>query len=1167
MLKNKKNEVKDEEKIKEVKNEYELQSLSPREDLDCEVHKFIQKVLEKEENRNIAIAGPYSSGKSSVINSYLKKYKKNNNLKTVTISLAKLLYEDKVNIETIEKNIIDKLHYSTKEKINWIKIWFALGLCVLSTILIIGIRFEKVAYNWEHRNHVIWLRGVPGFLLGLIGSYSLISAIIKIVKIKLKTPEVEMELDVQESNKSNLLNSNIKQIIKSLKNNNCIIFEDLDRFDNLEVFDHLRDLNITLNSTMGKKIIFIYEMREDIFSAENKSKFFDVVIPIVPFVSYENSGEEMLKIIENSEYNGRFSDQFILDICLYVKDIRILKNTFNEFCVYVKELGSSLPSYEKLFTILLYKNLFPNDYMLLQESKGIMYKYITKKEHYINKLKDKIKNEIMDVDEKLDIKKNNGYSYESIKKIFLTDLVEESRTKTVMLISGNTNKNITNYSRIEDIPDETFDEESEIKIGNVTRKTIEYIEEKDLELYELIKQQKISTENTISSLVKKREQLVKDSNLLDILTLKDIIKDNNDFFDDFPKIEEIKKDNEDKNKEFSNEIYNKFFRFIIREGYIDENYKTYLNRFKEGSLTVDGYNFIINLHDGNYLGLEYKFGTSANILKNIKQDEYRKEAILNIYVLNELLKKGNKNIDIFLDTLINSDNYVEFVDTFLENNECENKEKFIQKLFLKDSRIYDSIKIFKNSDYIVSQILEQNSVEKIKRREGYNMLEKYISETPLINFNITEDNKAKILDLNIKYKDLSKIKSELEDFYNFIVSNDCYYINHANIAFILKNRNINVEDIKNKNIESIISQEDIKKYVFKNFSSYIKIIYVQLKNQSDSEKTILEVLNSSDLSINDKKLYLTNQTNIITDIKNVENTNLWEYIVINSKVLATYENIYNYYIEFGLDEKIIEFINRNNEILSVTNFENLEFLKKVSLTDKISLNVFKSIISKVGTYTIEEFNEIFQVSDNKKKLKLLIEFGLIEKSIDSFMSLSELDIELALLFIENNKTFIAKNIDKITLNIDQIKAITNSSLTQYIKEQSIKQIKNIDLEKIEEKMDCTFAKNIVNIQEKNNEIIFSGEVVKCIFYELKEVKDKLSLINMNFKNLSFQVIKALFDLLGGEYAKILKNRARPKFKYDKNLIEILNKLKGIHYNIDYNVDINNTTIKICGTQR
>ena len=224
---------------------------------------------------------------------------------------------------SLEKVIIEKLYYSILNK-------YDLQRDIISSLItIVLVAFINVGiylFNMESINNSLtnnfWITLIfMGLeiicLTGLIG-YS-ISYVINLQKIKLKFGDVEVEVNQtgnnQEKNR-NLLNEEIEFIVKTMNiaKYKYIIFEDLDRFQNPQIFERLRDLNITLNATLKEKVKFLYAIKDEMFIADNRTKFFDFIIPIVPYVSYENSGEELLKIIKKHQLDTELSEDFILDI-------------------------------------------------------------------------------------------------------------------------------------------------------------------------------------------------------------------------------------------------------------------------------------------------------------------------------------------------------------------------------------------------------------------------------------------------------------------------------------------------------------------------------------------------------------------------------------------------------------------------------------------------------------------------------------------------------------------------------------------------------------------------------------------------------------------------------------------------------------------------------------
>jgi hypothetical protein len=162
-----------------------------------------------------------------------------------------------------------------------------------------------------------------------------------------------------------------------------VIFEDLDRFDDHEIFQSLGALNTLLNRSAqlsAKPIVFIYAVRDSIFQAPtsplmdaaeaevqraNRTKFFDLVIPMVPFVSSRNARDLMTAEIER---RGIEISSDLVDLSAkHVADMRLILNVINEFAVYdaVLQPGRSRApglTSDKLFALMLYKNVHLFDF-------------------------------------------------------------------------------------------------------------------------------------------------------------------------------------------------------------------------------------------------------------------------------------------------------------------------------------------------------------------------------------------------------------------------------------------------------------------------------------------------------------------------------------------------------------------------------------------------------------------------------------------------------------------------------------------------------------------------------------------------------------------------------------------------------------------------------------
>lgn len=170
-----------------------------------------------------------------------------------------------------------------------------------------------------------------------------------------------------------------------------VVIEDIDRFEEVRVFDTLRALNSLLNgSSLLGRIVFIYAIRDSVFERigadyspdddlshdtsdhakrtlkrASRTKFFDVIIPIVPFVSADNARDLMSKAMKSSEF--KIDPGLIRLAARHVADMRLIHNIRNEFEVYRNRLittRSPIPGIndDLVFAIVLYKNTHLSDF-------------------------------------------------------------------------------------------------------------------------------------------------------------------------------------------------------------------------------------------------------------------------------------------------------------------------------------------------------------------------------------------------------------------------------------------------------------------------------------------------------------------------------------------------------------------------------------------------------------------------------------------------------------------------------------------------------------------------------------------------------------------------------------------------------------------------------------
>ena len=445
-----------------AKDEYHFERLTPIKDIELKVYEdAINYVFENQDIKNVAISGAYSAGKSSVLESYKKKHSE---LKFLHISLAHFQSPDleeeteyadqkdheekgRVKESVLEGKILNQLihqipsdkisqtNFRVKRKIKRLDIAKSTVIILMLVLMILYFVFFK---SWG--NYVLSLPDniLKSILLCTISEYSLlISGIILtlllgiviygLVKIqknknvfrKLNFQGNEIEI-FQESNDS-YFDKYLNEVLYLFENAevDAIVFEDMDRFNVNSIFERLREVNTLVNIRLqkdnnikfplniwlrkdNKKIIrFFYLLRDDIFVSKDRTKFFDYIIPVVPVLDSSNSYDQFLDLLKKGGILQLFDNNFLQGLSLYIDDMRLLKNIYNEFVIYYNRINTTELDCNKMLAMITYKNLFPRDFSELQLNQGFVFTLFNKKDEFIADEIEEIENQIEEIQKKI----------------------------------------------------------------------------------------------------------------------------------------------------------------------------------------------------------------------------------------------------------------------------------------------------------------------------------------------------------------------------------------------------------------------------------------------------------------------------------------------------------------------------------------------------------------------------------------------------------------------------------------------------------------------------------------------------------------------------------------------------------------------------------------------
>lgn len=158
------------------------------------------------------------------------------------------------------------------------------------------------------------------------------------------------QLALQPPTSGSVLNSFLDELIYYLSESGCkyVVFEDIDRFNDVGAFVRLRELNFLVNSSqqyMGRRkaIKFIFSIADEMFpDPRERTKFFDYILPVVPYLSSASSLFSFREILGNGlrekALSGRVESLLRLS-SLYISDQRVVISICNEFFAYRRALS------------------------------------------------------------------------------------------------------------------------------------------------------------------------------------------------------------------------------------------------------------------------------------------------------------------------------------------------------------------------------------------------------------------------------------------------------------------------------------------------------------------------------------------------------------------------------------------------------------------------------------------------------------------------------------------------------------------------------------------------------------------------------------------------------------------------------------------------------------
>lgn len=1130
---------------------------------------------EKHKIRNVALTGPFGSGKSSVLVTLQEDFSKGRNY--LPISLATLqaneednttesddkTSDDEKRIENlnrkIEYSILQQLIYREKAKtvpnsrfrrIVHLSKWelFIYPLSVILSLICFFILFEpsfaKVDsiynfFSWGDTWNVIFDLFAVGWLLSMLfvtiryvfRSYSNS----KLNKLNLKDAEIE----VVENN--SIFNRHLDEILYffQVTEYDVVIIEDLDRFGTPNIFLKLRELNQLINESkiVGRHITFVYAVKDDIFKDEERTKFFDYIITIIPVINPSNSKDKLKAALKANDCEDGISDDDLSEMAFFVQDMRILTNIVNEYRQYRDKLcttnGAQL-SKTKLLAMIVYKNYYPQDFALLHRRDGKVYQCLSSKRAFI---KDAL-NKITLKKKELDVKKSSFLMnlHLNIQELRIVCLYKWIQTFNQQVLSISIDNN--HYS-IEQIAnnDELFEKllslpniqycypyaygtSNSTQHNNVTPflKNHNYFERVQLlnlgETEIKIEQARVQREEyQLKSL--RISELLRQYDLGETETYKNIgLSDMQDVF--------------------------------LRLGYIDEDYYDYISYFYPEMVSLEDREFLLNIKRQIKQPYDYHIDRIKNVVKELKEYMFESDAILNIELL-DYLATTEEYKDKFEHIMSRLERDMAPLQ-FLSQYHTEGKQgNIVFKHYIENTNAWSNIIGWQNTeerDNLIEAYLKySNKLGDVAQKWLNNHFEFLVNHIDGISLD-----RALILARNSHFTSLCYGSDDLLD---YVIENSIYEINLSNLVIITKHlcaedttiteESLNYSRIKQTNNENFIA------YVNNNISAVIVVL--KNTNKDDSVDNILYILNSNDIEANVKKQYLIGAINRVVDFRGIVSSELYNIAIETRIVLPTWDNI-SFYFRRCMEEIpdiFYDYINYYAEELSQEKCP-------VSLDNTTDLYVD---LFGYNQLSIENYTKLLPSFDGEfpqinllagleyKRLSILISSGRVPFSQQVLEEINKTNA-LAEYISFHSKAFMQQLDWGYNFNTKNVQDILCSGVFSVDEKYNIIGIIPFDI--IQSSQSITNI--VIDTFCKKQKINITNDALVDLVKASSDINKKLELIVIAVKNgcHDYNIIRQLLNDMGDPYKEVGEKNRKPLLPNDmlnRSLLEALAMIKFI----------------------
>ena len=808
-----------------------------------------------------------------------------------------------------------------------------------------------------------------------------------------------------------------------------VIFEDIDRFEDPTIFESLKELNAILNLSpcISRAIRFIYAVKDSIFDhgelkrrgrrvdsdsgkmldrakvesvRSNRTKFFDVIVPVVPFITHASARDHLYQMMKKS---GCDVDDELIDLASkYVPDMRTLKNVRNEHLIFREQImphgGSELKLSEShLFAMMLYKSTHLADFEKIRlGSSDLDDLYQVSRqavEWNINQLYAgvaKLKNEIGQMRE-LDSRSNQ---LSSKLEAYIECVVEAAGCD-------------------ENLAEGAFEFEGQVGVDIWTvkfwRKFIELPESAPLvwrgpdgEYFSFTKD---NVERGIGVRLNIESWRASDDDRLERQ-----IASTNDYINalraaDFAELMDRSEFGISDNK--STQSFDSYVRELmgrglayelIKSGYITKNYVLYSSLFHAERMTCNAMSFVIHHVDRNLMDVQYRLNDDEvrSIISYCGSRRLNESVMYNIRVLDWLIANDSEAADQMIASLEEGGaDQAHFLQSYL--NDGLSPDYLVKRLTALTVRVLEFLILLldlsnESRSYYVNLVLSNLAESDQMLADGVcEYLQIHYSEFQVLASQSSQQIVRRVANLFERAGVvLSNLNVVSRSFISEFVKRNLYEINADNLKVIVGGEvdSLALDVIRGKS-------EFAYEYVVTHLSRYLGVVdgCSETIARGNSFISIIEDLLARGSDGVDVVIRDASPVCSVSDISQICKSS-WKYLALYERFGPTWDNVTRYIDEFDIDEEITVLLSASGAIIGLEGVKEVDKARFAyhllnSIEESLSVEVRAMLVNSMHLKNLLDVSEFEPYSG--RLLVLLMQGGSVGDCLDSYHRLLLLD--------------------------------------------------------------------------------------------------------------------------------------------------------------------------------